>query len=225
MSTFKPTHLTMLAIALSLGLPVTALSQNQSSPPPGASDRRPASATEPSNSDTNDATKPSRSDAAFMQEAAMDGMLEVELGRLALQNAASDEVKRFGQQMIDDHSKANDELKSLAQTEGVMLPTHLDSKHAKEVQRMQKLNGAQFDREYMKMMHEDHHHAIKMFTDEGFRGDDPEVKGFALRAVPTLNGHLEMVKQTLSELDPSSGRKAESAARPEPVTRPEKRPQ
>jgi len=224
MSTFKPTQLTMLAIALSLGLPMTALSQNQSSPPPGASERR-ASATELSNPDTNDATKPSRSDAAFMQEAAMDGMLEVELGRLAVQNAASDEVKRFGQQMIDDHNNANEELKSLAQTEGVTLATHLDSKHAKELQRMQKLNGAQFDREYLKMMHEDHHKAIKLFTDEGFRGDDPEVKGFALRALPTLNGHLTMVKQTLSELDAGTGRKSESAARPDSGPRPEKRQQ
>jgi len=222
MNTFKLYNLPTLAMALSFALPIAALSQNQSSPPPGANEPVQArSVVDPTN-DANDATKPSRVDAGFMKEAAMGGMAEVELGRVALQNAGSDEVRRFGQQMIDDHGKGNEELKSLAKTEGVTLPTQLDAKHVRDMQRMQKLTGTQFDREYMKMMLEDHHKDIKAFTDEGFRGDDPEVKGFALRQLPVLNGHLVVVKHTLSALDGNAGRTSESAVRPDAAGRSER---
>jgi len=216
MRKLRGNHLTKLAMALSLALPLAAVAQN---PTPGTNAQRPAqSATDQSNAGAADTTKASRSDTKFMKEAAMGGMLEVELGRVAVQNAGSDQVKQFGQRMIDDHGKGNDELKALAQAEGVALPTELDSKHAKEVQRMQKLSGAYFDREYMKMMLEDHHKDIKAFEHEAQKGDDPEVKAFASKTLPTLRSHLSMVEQTRSALGASGGRHSDSATRPEPST-------
>ena len=182
MRKFSANDLTKLAMALSLALPLAAAAQNQSTT--GAADT----------------TKPSHSDTKFMQEVAIDGMQEVELGRLATQNAASDKVKQFGQRMMDDHGKANDALKSLAQAEGVTLPTQLDSKHEKEIQRLQKLTGAEFDREYMKMMVSDHRKDIREFEHEARRGEDPEVKAFAEKALPTLREHLNMAEQTHSSV-------------------------
>jgi putative membrane protein len=125
--------------------------------------------------------------------------------------------------MIDDHGKSNQELKSLAQSEGVMLPSQLDPQHSKTLQRMQRLSGADFDREYMKMMLEDHRKDIKAFNDEGQGGDDPEVKLFAMRTLATLRAHLAMVETTLKTLEANAGRKPESATRPPPAAgQPEK---
>jgi putative membrane protein len=120
--------------------------------------------------------------------------------------------------MVNDHGKANEELKTLAAAEGVTLPTQLDSKHTKELQRLQKLVGPEFDREYMKLMLEDHKKDIKAFQHEAQKGDDPEVKGFAQRTLPTLRAHLSMVEQTLSALGERRGQPADSAARTDPAT-------
>src|SRR5687767_3350717 len=91
-------------------------------------------------------------DRNFLMDAAMGGMMEVELGRLAVQNGASDAVKQFGQRMVDDHSKANTELMSLATSKGVTLPTELNAKHREHVTKLSSRTGADFDREYSKMM-------------------------------------------------------------------------
>ena len=225
MRKFKGNGLTKLALALSLALPVMATAQNPSTTQPGASAQKSAqSAADQSNTSATDSTKVSRSDTKFMKEAAMGGLLEVELGRLAVQNAGSDQVKQFGQRMVDDHGKANEQLKSLAQSEGVTLPSQLDSKHVKELQRLQKLSGADFDRAYMKMMVDDHHQDIRAFKHEAQSGDDPEVKAFAGKTLPTLREHLSMAERARDAVASAGGRKTgkmtESATRSEPSTSP-----
>ena len=96
------------------------------------------------------------SDTLFVKNAAKGGLAEVELGQLAADHGASDEVKKFGQRMVTDHGKANDELKSLAQQKNITLPTELDGKHKATHDRLSKLSGAQFDRAYMQDMLQDH---------------------------------------------------------------------
>ena len=91
---------------------------------------------------------------------------------MAMQNAGSDQVRRFGQRMVDDHGKGNSELMSLAQQEGVSLPNELDAKHRKEVQRLQKLTGAEFDRAYMKRMMADHKKDISAFQRASDKGQE-----------------------------------------------------
>jgi putative membrane protein len=209
MNAFHVFHMTRFAVALTLALPLAAAAQNPATAETKAQRSDQAAA---------DATKPSHSDAKFMKESAMGGLLEVQLGQLAKQNAVSESVKQFGQQMVNDHGKANEELKTLAETEGVTLPSQLDAKHTKELQRLQKLVGPEFDREYMKLMLEDHKKDIKAFQQEAQKGDDPEVKGFAQRTLPTLRAHLSIVEQTLSALDESRRRPADSAARTDPAT-------
>jgi putative membrane protein len=87
-------------------------------------------------------------DHDFVMDAAMGGLMEVELGRIAAQKGMSESVKQFGQRMVDDHSKANEELMSLASSKGMTLPTALDEKHQKDVTKLSAMSGAEFDRAY-----------------------------------------------------------------------------
>jgi putative membrane protein len=135
--------------------------------------------------------KPSVSDQRFMKEAAQGGMAEVELGKLAVQNASSDEVKKFGQRMVDDHSKANDKLKELASAKGVTLPQAPNARQKATKDQLSKLSGDQFDKAYMKDMLKDHKQDIAAFQSESNTGHDADVKNFATQTLPTLRDHLK----------------------------------
>jgi len=133
-------------------------------------------------------------DHNFLMDAAMGGLMEVELGRLAAQQGASDAVKQFGQRMVDDHSKANAELMSLASSKGMTLPTELDEKHRQHVTKLSSLSGAEFDRAYGKMMASDHNKDVSEFEKESTRGTDADLKAFASKTLPTLQEHLQMAR-------------------------------
>lgn len=133
-------------------------------------------------------------DKKFAKEAAIGGMVEVELGKLAEQKASSDAVKQFGQRMVTDHSKANDELKEVASKESLEIPSSIDSKHQKKIDKLSKLSGADFDRAYVKEMVKDHRKDVKDFQTEAQSGTNPGLKNFAAKTLPTLQQHLEMVE-------------------------------
>jgi len=133
-------------------------------------------------------------DHDFVMDAAMGGMLEVELGRLAAQQGTSDAVKQFGQRMVDDHSKANAELMTLAQSKGITLPTALDDKHRNEVTKLSAKTGADFDRAYSKLMLSDHEKDVSEFEKESTKGTDPDLKAFASKTLPTLQEHLQLAR-------------------------------
>lgn len=141
----------------------------------------------------------------FVKDALMGGMAEVELGKLAVEKASSDGVKQFGQKMIDDHSKVNEELKQIASKEQISVPDSLDSKHQSRVEKLSKLSGADFDRAYIKDQLKDHQKDVQEFQTEAQSGNDPEVKSFASKTLPTLQEHLSMVK------DLDKGKKATAA--------------
>jgi putative membrane protein len=134
-------------------------------------------------------------DAAFMKDAAADGMAEVELGRLASAKATRQDVKDFGKMMVDDHTKANEELKSLASQKGVTLPTDLKAQHKAEKERLSKLSGTAFDDAYLKFMVSDHQKAVDAFSKESAGGKDSETKAWAAQTLPKLQEHLSHVKQ------------------------------
>jgi len=129
-------------------------------------------------------------DHNFMMKAAQGGMAEVELGRLAQQNGQSPEVKAFGERMVRDHTKANDQLKQVASQEGVALPTTLDAKDQATLQRLQDLHGSAFDKAYMHDMVNDHRQDIAEFKHEASAGNNQTVKGWASKTLPTLESHL-----------------------------------
>lgn len=144
---------------------------------------------------SNNAAALSDDDREFMTEAAAGGMAEVELGRLAAQKGQSADVKKFGQKMADDHSKANDELKQLAARKGVTLPAGMTDEQKEEKDKLSKLSGAEFDKEYMKLMVDDHDKDVSAFQDEAEDGDDADVKSFASKTLPTLQEHQRMAKE------------------------------
>ena len=133
-------------------------------------------------------------DKKFVKDAALGGMAEVELGKLATQKAASDEVKQFGQKMVDDHTKANDQLKQVAAKESISIPDALDSKHQSRINKMSKLSGPDFDKAYIKDQVKDHQQDVNEFKSEADNGSDPNIKQFASSTLPTLQEHLSMAK-------------------------------
>ena len=134
------------------------------------------------------------SDTMFVKNAAKGGLAEVELGQLAADHASSDEVKKFGQRMVTDHGKANDELKSLAQKKSITLPTEIDAKDKAFHDRLAKLTGAAFDRAYMQHMLADHRKDVNEFKHESTAGKDPDVKEWASKTLPTLEEHLKLAQ-------------------------------
>lgn len=144
----------------------------------------------------NSANRLTNPDSTFVTKAAQGGMAEVKLGQLATQNAQSPDVKAFGERMVTDHTKANDQLKSVASSKGVTLPTDLDAKDQATYDRLSKLHGAEFDRAYMLDMVRDHKADISEFQKEANSGTDPEVKKFAADTLPTLQQHLSMAEST-----------------------------
>jgi putative membrane protein len=172
----------MLAGTVALGLAVAPAFAGQET-------TRPHKAPETMNN------KSAMGDQAWVMKVAKGGMAEVELGKLAAQKAASDEVKKFGQRMVDDHSKANDELKTIAQGKNITLPADMAPKEKALHDRLAKLSGAAFDRAYMQAMVADHREDVPEFRKEANSGKDADVKAFAAKTVPTLEDHLKMAEQ------------------------------
>ncbi|HEX3186458.1 MAG TPA: DUF4142 domain-containing protein [Pyrinomonadaceae bacterium] len=152
-------------------------------------------------------------DRNFLMDAAEGGMLEVELGRVAAQKGTSEAVKQFGQKMVDDHGQANTELMSIATSKGVTLPTELDEKHRAHVTKLSGMTGAEFDREYSKMMLSDHNKDVSEFEKESTQGADPDLKAFAAKTLPTLQQHLEMAKALPGNERGNSGNSNRSGSR------------
>jgi putative membrane protein len=134
----------------------------------------------------------SRADMEFVKKAAEGGMAEVEIGKLAQQNAQDTQVKQFGARMEQDHSKANQQLESIAGQKGVQLPKQLDAKDQRELDRLSRLKGAAFDQAYMKMMVQDHDKDAKEFQHEAQAAKDPDIKNFAQQTLSVIQQHDQM---------------------------------
>lgn len=133
-------------------------------------------------------------DLAFMNDAAPGGMAEIELGKMAAKQGASNEVKQFGQKMVEDHTKAGDELKQLAAQKKVMLPPDVMPAHKQLMEKLSKLSGADFDKEYVKAMVEAHEKDVAAFENVSKTAADADVKAFTTKTLPTLKMHFEMIK-------------------------------
>ena len=133
-------------------------------------------------------------DLAFINDAAPGGMAEVELGKMATGKAQNPDVKAFAQKMVEDHTKAGDELKTLAAQKKVMLPPDVLPSHKQLMEKLLKMNGADFDKEYVKAMLEAHEKDVAAFENVSKTAADADVKAFATKTLPTLKMHLEMIK-------------------------------
>ena len=127
-------------------------------------------------------------DKTFMKKAAKGGMMEVAMGNLAEQNGQSEDVKLFGKRMVTDHSKANDELKSIASQKGVQLPSK------------EPTTKWSSDKAYMDAMVKDHEKDLAEFQEEAKSGSDPDVKKFVEDTAKVVQEHLDLAKETQSKL-------------------------
>ena len=169
----------------------------------------------------------SNSDKNFVSDQLADGMAEVELAKVARDHAASADVKQFAQMMIDDHTKAGDQLKQIAMSNSIAVETKIDDKHQNLMDKLSKLNGADFDKEYMSAMVDDHQDAVsdlrsrvdedRSATDR-LTGKNPEnaaavkpeqsdnrvtmsINQWAANTLPTVEQHLDRAKQIKDTVD------------------------
>jgi putative membrane protein len=131
-------------------------------------------------------------DYKFVENASQGGAMEVQAGELAQQKGASEQVRNFGAKMVADHSKANEELKALATRRGAVLPTKSSHHERDTIEDLQKVSGSNFDQKYAKNMVKDHEKDLKDFQDAAKDLNDPDLRAFAERTVPTLQEHLRM---------------------------------
>ena len=131
-------------------------------------------------------------DQKFVDKAAAGGIAEVKLSTLAMDKGRSTEVKQFARKMVEDHTKANTELKQIADKQNLTLPTTLDDQSQKVYDKLAALDGADFDAAYMRAMANDHDAAVMLFKQESKSGRDPEVKSFAMKTLPVIEKHDDM---------------------------------
>jgi len=143
----------------------------------------------------------SATDTKFAHEAAIGSLMEVEMGKVALEKASNEKVKQFGQRMIDDHTKASDQLKTVAAKKSITLPTELDAKSKGMMDKMSAMSGAAFDKAYMKDMVNDHKKDISEFQKEASNGSDTDLKGFASQTLPILQEHLRLAQETAAAVN------------------------
>jgi len=138
-------------------------------------------------------------DKKFINNAAQGGMAEVQLGQLASQRASDPQVKQFAEQLVNDHSKANEKLKQIASDKGVALPADIPASAKREAAKLSKLNGPAFDREYMTHMVSDHKKDVSEFRAATKQARDPDVNQFAQQTLPTIEQHLQIAQGMVSK--------------------------
>ena len=139
-------------------------------------------------------------DTEFATKAAGDGKAEVELGKLAQQQAESEEVRQFGQRMVEDHSQAGEKLMAIAQQKGIELPQALPDEAQQLYDELQQKSGQEFDQAYMDAMVEDHEKAVDLFEQQAGVRPGRRAQGFAEATLPTLEEHLELARMTQEQV-------------------------
>ena len=134
-------------------------------------------------------------DSKFAKEASSGGMAEVKLGQLAQEKGTNDAVKKFGGRMVNDHTKSGENLKAAASQANMTLPDKMSSKDQDMYNRLSKMSGESFDREYAKEMVTDHTHDVSEFRKEATNGQEESIKNFASQTLPTLQEHLKQARE------------------------------
>ena len=162
------------------------------------------SSTSQDNSDATSTNTKSSADENFAKKAAEGGMAKVKLGQLAEEKGSSPAVKNFGRRMVQDHSKANNELKDVTSKENIPLPNEMDKSDQATYDRLSKLSGDAFDRAYARDMVKDHSKDVSEFQKEAKNGKDESIKNFAAQTLPTLQNHLDQARQMEQAVNQSS---------------------
>jgi putative membrane protein len=137
---------------------------------------------------------------SFLQQAAEGQQAEIALGKLAKQKASSEQVREFGERMIQDHQKASNEVQQLASKEGIQVSPKLNEKHKHKQQDFARLSGKAFDRAYMEYMLRDHAKEVNEFEQNAKLLKDPQVKTWASATLPILKEHLQKAEMVASAI-------------------------
>ncbi|HUD33268.1 MAG TPA: DUF4142 domain-containing protein [Variovorax sp.] len=133
----------------------------------------------------------SEDDREFMLKAAGGGLFEIEASKMAAKKSQNAEIKRYAAMLVKDHTAASEELKAIAQSLPLRLPRNMPDGEKAELNKMSKMNAAEFDENYMKVVAFDHHETdIKMYEERAEKAEQPKVKAFAAKTLPRLKAHL-----------------------------------
>jgi putative membrane protein len=132
---------------------------------------------------------------AFVTQAAIGGIAEVEMGKLAGDKASSSEIKKFAAQMVSDHTKANEELEKIATGKSLTVPSALDAKHKAKLEMLSKKTGAEFDKAYVQAQVSGHEKMQQLLDHEAKNSKDADLKMFAEKTLPTVKEHYQMATE------------------------------
>ena len=141
-----------------------------------------------------------KQDLEFAKKAAEGGLMEVQFGELAQEQAKDEQVVQFGARMVQDHGQANEKLKAIAEQKGIQLPQELPEDAQQKYEELQQLSDSEFDKAYMDEMVKDHEEDVEAFEQQAQSGEDPDLRAFAEETLPTLREHLELAKETQSQI-------------------------
>lgn len=146
---------------------------------------------------------PTREDAqqpltaeTYVQQAAMSDLFEIQSGRLALEQTASDQTRKFAQMMVDDHTKSSQNLKAAVGRVGAnfVVPAALDAEHQGMLDRLASARDSSFDREYMNQQMTAHRKALALHQSYYASGDDAALREFAQKVIPVVQKHHDRLQ-------------------------------
>jgi putative membrane protein len=136
----------------------------------------------------------------FVEKAAVGDLYEIQSSKMALEKSKNNEFQNFARQIVDDHSKSSEELKSMAQgIQGLQVPAQLDAKHKQMISQLQSASGEQFNRTYRDQQTKAHEEAIQLFENYTKSGDNTQLRQFAEKTLPKLQHHLQMAQKLPQE--------------------------
>ena len=133
----------------------------------------------------------SKNETSFVSEAAGGNLAEIKLGQLAAEKATDPKVKDFGNRMVSDHQKANDDLKPIADANGVKWPNQPPQDAQATYDKLSKLTGSQFDHQFVAVMVKDHRKVAQLYQQESSQASDPKLKTYISSTLPVVRSHLK----------------------------------
>jgi putative membrane protein len=134
-------------------------------------------------------------DTKFVMKASESDIAEIALGKLASQQASNAKVREFAMHMVSDHTKCSEELQTIAKKHNLELAREMSKQHKNTHEKLSKLKGAEFDREYMTGQVKAHQEAVTLFQEQSKSGRNPDLKAFATKSLPTIEKHLKMAQE------------------------------
>lgn len=187
-------------LALSLALPAVAQDYGSGSPASGDTGRSAPISAEPEEKGKSRTAVASRQDRKFVEDAAIAGMAEIQLGQIATQRAQHPAVRDYGNQMVNDHTTANRRLMTIAATLGITPPEELDFRHRRMVKKLGKAEGREFDEDYIEGEVKDHKKMVEIMEEQISDGENPDLKQLATDMLPRIREHQQMAERLKEQL-------------------------